>query len=162
MAPAPSNLSSRLEHRIAKEENKTDDTTDEVDDGLDQKHSAQSDDSWEADIPNISKALTEAKALGDKAYIGSDLIYVPHKKFKDKRFTKVKKEFNKLLSSKRVIVENVNKRLEDFRILGTIYRGSRDAEFVSKIVRVIVSLHNLTLPSHPLRKIRHSTTKLGR
>ena len=108
MAPAPSDLASRLEHRIAKAEDKAVDAKaedktvdDEVDEALDQ-HSApnpQSDDSGETEIPSLSKALTEAKALGDKAYIGSELIYVPHKRFKDKRFTKAKKDFNKLLQS---------------------------------------------------------------
>jgi hypothetical protein len=154
MAPAPINLASRLEARIANGTNHG-----KIND--DNKHSAstqadelelQLEEAEEKVIPNISRALTQAKAVGDKAYAGSELIYVPYKKFKGKRFTRVKKEFNKLLSSKRVIVENVNKRLEDFRILGTIYRGARDAELVSKIVRVVVSLHNLSLPSHPLRK----------
>jgi hypothetical protein len=161
MAPAP-NLASRLEARIANSDARDGETTDE-----DNKHSAsnsQVDDEAEEDekvIPNISRALSEAKALGDKAYTGSELIYVPYKKFKGKRFTKAKKEFNKLLSSKRVIVENVNKRLEDYRVLGSIYRGERDAAVVSKIVRVVVSLHNLTLPRHPLRKHRRRTAKSG-
>jgi thiamine kinase-like enzyme len=108
-------------------------------------------------IPNISEALTELKALGDKAYYGSDLIYVPYKKFKGKRFTRDKKEFNKLLSSNRVIVENVNKRLEDFKVLGTIYRGKRDDEEISKVVRVVASLHNFLLDSHPMRSQRKRT-----
>lgn len=158
MAPAPHDLASRVErrHNAANSE-------ESADDELDNKHSTsnsqlEDEDEDEAKtIPNISRALTEAKALGDKAYIGSELIYVPYKKFKGKRFTREKKAFNKLLSSKRVIVENVNKRLEDFRILGTIYRGVRDEQFVSKIVRVVVSLHNLIVPTHPLRKQRHKT-----
>lgn len=168
MAPAPHNLASRLENRIANGDSEINDDRDQAKaDELDNKHSSpkpQVDDSEEEEaktIPNISRALSEAKALGDKAYTGSELIYVPYKKFKGKRFTKQKKDFNKLLSSKRVIVENVNKRLEDFRILGTIYRGARDAQFVSKIVRVVVSLHNLTLPSHPLRSKRRNSANVG-
>lgn len=165
MASAPINLASRLEARIAN----SDAVYEEIaDDALDNKHSAstssQVDDESEEDekvIPNISRALSEAKALGDKAYTGSELIYVPYKKFKGKRFTKTKKEFNKLLSSKRVIVENVNKRLEDYRVLGSIYRGARDSALVSKIVRVVVSLYNLTVPSHPLRKQRHRPERSG-
>lgn len=161
MAPAPINLASRVESRITRASDDDKDAKIKDSDDLDNKHS-RSNESKEDEaesIPNISNALSEAKALGDKAYIGSELIYVPHKKFKNKRFTKAKKEFNKLVSSKRVIVENVNKRLEDFRILGTIYRGARESGVVSKIVRVIVSLHNLTLPSHPLRKQRRRAAR---
>jgi hypothetical protein len=153
MAPAPDTLVARLENRIANCDPNREESTDEPDN----KHSIpthEEDEEDDSKIPNISRALTETKALGDKAYIGSKLIYAPYKKFKGKRFTKAKKDFNKLLSTKRVIVENVNKRLEDFRVLGTIYRGARDAELVSKIVRVVVSLHNLMVPSHPLRRRR--------
>jgi hypothetical protein len=151
MAPAPDNLASRLKNRIVN----GDADSEESNYGLDAKHSTTDEEATM--IPNISSALTEAKALGDKAYTGSELIYVPYKKFKAKRFTKAKKDFNKILSSKRVIVENVNKRLEDFRVLGTIYRGVRDTELVSKIVRVVVSLHNLIVPTHPLRRRRQKS-----
>jgi len=162
MAPAPVNLASRLESRLrnANEDSSNDRTAEsvEAEAGLDHKHSApqlEYDEKKEAhSIPNISAALSTAKALGDKAYLGSSLIYVPFKKFQGKRFTRAKKAFNRELSSKRVIVENVNKRLEDFKVLGTIYRGARDAEVVSRIVRVIASLHNYTLETHPLRRHR--------
>jgi hypothetical protein len=148
MAPTPVTLESRVESRYSDAESNN--TGDE----LDYKHSNSDNDEEEKKVPNISKALSESKALGDKAYLGSELIYVPYKKFKGKRFSKAKRDFNKLLSSKRVIVENVNKRLEDFKVLGTIYRGQREVMNVNKIVRVIVSLHNLTVASHPLRKRR--------
>ena len=78
-----------------------------------------------------------------------------------KRFVK-QKDFNKLLSSKRVIVENVNKRLEDFKVLGLIYRGKRDADVMSKIVRVITSLHNFLLEAHPMRKCRKRKIQASR
>lgn len=160
MAPAPTNLPSRLENRIRTARYESDDRsadTVEPAEGLDHKHSNHhgNDEKKSAhSIPNISEALSNAKALGDKAYIGSNLIYAPFKKFKDKRLTQAKKDFNRELSSKRVIVENVNKRIEDFKVLGTIYRGTRDAEVVSMIVRVIASLHNYTLKRHPLRRRR--------
>jgi hypothetical protein len=150
IASTPVTLASRIENRYEKDD----------DDLEENKHSASCSlghepaDQKSASIPNISEALSTTKALGDKAYIGSELIYVPHKRYKGKRFTKTKKEFNKLLSSKRVIVENVNKRLEDFKVLGTIYRGRRNADNVSTIVRVLASLHNFLLPAHPLRQRR--------
>ena len=165
MAPSPTKkLAARIEKRAMKaggddaaqeddetaEESEADDEAEENGENKYSEGSSQFD-AHEEKIPNISEALS-TKAVGDKAYIGSDLIYVPYKRFKKKRFTKKQREFNKLLSSKRAIVECVNKRLEDFKVLGTIYRGKRDAETVSRIVRVIVSLHNYLLESHPMQK----------
>jgi hypothetical protein len=158
MAPAPENLASRLEQRMRNalgEAGEEEQDTKEVDNQHSQAYVEENSDL----VPNISTALSEVRALsrphkslGDKAYIGSELIYVPYKKFKGKRFTPAKKDFNKLLSRRRVIVENVNKRLEDFKVLGTIYRGIKDDAVVSRIVRVVVSLHNYTCRCHPLRK----------
>lgn len=162
IAPAPVRLASRLENRMrnASDESKSEVAEPGDGDGLDHKHSEprlqleNCEEKKAYSIPNISEALSNAKALGDKAYLGSKLIYVPFKKFKGKRFTQAKKDFNRELSSKRVIVENVNKHLEDFKVLGTIYRGARDTEVVSRVVRVIASLHNYTLETHPLRRRR--------
>lgn len=166
MAPAPVRLESRVEHRFRNEtdEDSKADSDNEVgkkdEDEVEEKDADEIEEK-EDSICNISKALTDAKALGDKAYMGSEFVYVPYKKFKGKRFTKAKKDFNKLLSSNRVIVENVNKRLEDWKVLGTIYRGERNAEIVSMIVRVIVSLCNYTFETHPLRKNRsHKALRL--
>jgi hypothetical protein len=170
MAPSPTTLTARIEDRMRKggedddikvadpeeeeeieESSNCADEEEDVENKYSDWHFSQPD---SKEIPNISEALSNMKALGDKAYLGSDLIYVPYKRFKKKRFTKKKREFNKLLSSRRAIVECVNKRLEDFKVLGTIYRGKRDAEVVSRIVRVIVSLHNYMLESHPMWKRR--------
>ena len=140
MAPSPLNLASRLESRIRNAIDESNSDTDKPPDGLDHKHSdprSQLEEKKTDLIPNISEALSNAKALGDKAYFGSKLIYVPFKKFKGKRFTRAKKDFNRELSSKRVIVENVNKRLEDFKVLGTIYRGARDTEVVSRLCALL-------------------------
>jgi hypothetical protein len=91
-------------------------------------------------------------ALGDKAYQGHPYVKTPHKRYTGKRMTRKQKEYNRALSNARVIVENVNKRLEDFKILGTVYRGHRDSEFMSLIVRVVASLYNLKQETEPLRR----------
>ena len=102
-------------------------------------------------VGNIGRALS--KALGDKAYQGAKLCYVPYKRFKGKRFPWKKKQFNQTLSSKRVIVENVNQRLELWKVIGTIFREkSRSSKTISKIVRVVASLCNWTMERDPLRK----------
>lgn len=169
MAPAPTTLASRIENRFRsrnKEQTQVPESEMEDEASEDNKEPESNDEKKEGYlIRNISEALSEekakasqgrgdAKALGDKAYLGSELIYAPFKRFKHKRFSPKKQEFNRVLSSNRVIVENVNKRLEDFKVLGTIYRGVRDVEVVSRIVRVIVSLHNYTLESHPMRRLK--------
>jgi hypothetical protein len=167
MAPSPVNLAERIEKRINSAtvirtksnhgpEEETVDSENEYEaneEGEDKKNLQEAQSQHEVEPQIEAPAIKNvSKALGDKAYLGSDLVYVPYKRFKGKRFTRQKKEFNKLLGSKRVIVENANKRLEDWRVLGTIFRGWRDSEFVSKVVRVVVSLYNYTLEEHPLRK----------
>lgn len=94
------------------------------------------------------------KAIGDKAYQGHEFVYVPFKRYKAKRMTKKKKHFNKSIGSHRVIIENVNKRVEDFKVVGSIYRGDRDDKFVSLIVRVVASLYNLKLEKEPVRRMK--------
>jgi hypothetical protein len=106
----------------------------------------------EPDADSDQKSGPSLVALGDKAYQGHPYVKVPHKEYKAKRMSPVKKNYNKRLSSTRVIVENVNKRLEDFKVLGTIYRGLRDSEFLSLIVRVVACLCNLKLEKAPMRR----------
>lgn len=164
MAPPSVNLVSQIEKRIglaatmrgAKSDVENSGDANETDEGKMNTEENESQAEYSQNEPHSIKTISTAlsRALGDKAYQGDALVYVPYKRYKTKRFTRKMKEFNKLLGSKRVIVENVNKRLEDWKVLGTIYRGKRDYESVSRVVRVVVSLYNYTLGEHPLRKGR--------
>jgi hypothetical protein len=110
---------------------------------------------YPADTEDEDEGLeSRIMALGDKAYQGHDYVFVPYKRNKSRTSPQEEKEWNKELSSRRVIVENVNKRLEDFKAIGTIYRGARDKKFVSLVVRVAASLYNLKREQQPQRRFR--------
>ena len=66
-----------------------------------------------------------------------------------------KKEFNKLLSSNRVIVENVFARLKQWRIIGGFRRHFHpNDENKANVIdfNVLSTLHNRDLEFHPMRK----------
>jgi hypothetical protein len=99
------------------------------------------------------------KGAGDKGYRGLPYLYLPIPKPKEGKMKRRDKKYNRDLSSIRSIVENVHKRLEDFDIIGTEYRGNKkydkkERQFLSMVVRVIASLVNFKLDRAPLRKSR--------
>lgn len=158
---AESDLKARKLRRVQYREDEEDEEREELEsqriEGDDSKEKDGEENSEEDEEPqghsinNIG--MTLSKALGDKAYQGAEGCYVPYKRFKRKNLHWRKKKFNKILSSYRVIVENVNKRLEDWKVIGTIFRSKeRNPETISKIVRVVASLCNWTIERHPLRK----------
>ena len=70
-----------------------------------------------------------------------------------------KKEFNKLLSSNRVIVENVFARLKQWRIIGGFMRhfhpndeNKANVIDLNVLFQVLCTLHNRDLEFHPMRK----------
>ena len=77
--------------------------------------------------------------LADSGYQGIKNIIpeavIPHKKPKNKDLDEQQKAFNKNLSSKRVIIEHVNRKLKIFKSIGLTYR-SRIKEIV-KIINLI-------------------------
>ena len=85
--------------------------------------------------------------LDDSGYQGIKNIIpeavIPHKKPKNKDLDEQQKAFNKNLSSKRVIIEHVNRKLKIFKSIGLTYR-SRIKEIV-KIINLIVLIHNYEL-----------------
>lgn len=93
------------------------------------------------------KFRKDIKLLADSGYQGIKDIMpeaeIPHKKTKNKDLNDQQKEFNKNLSSKRVIIEHVNRRLKIFKSIGLTYR-SRVSTFM-KIIKCIVLMHNYEL-----------------
>ena len=67
---------------------------------------------------------------------------MPHKNTKNKDLDE-QKAFNKNLSSKRVIIENVNRKLKIFKSIGLTYK-SRIKDFF-KLINLIVLIHNYEL-----------------
>ncbi|BAZ40469.1 transposase [Calothrix sp. NIES-4101] len=63
--------------------------------------------------------------LGDKAYIGEELITTPHKKPKKAELCEAKKEENKHLSSLRIGVEHLICRVKTFHVASDRFRLAR-------------------------------------
>lgn len=62
-------------------------------------------------------------ALGEKAYEGHDYVYVPFKRYPTKTMSKTQRTWNKEFEQCKGDRGNVNKRLEDFKSIGTIFGG---------------------------------------
>jgi hypothetical protein len=59
---------------------------------------------------------------GDKAYVGEEQVTTPHKKPPKGELTEKQKEENKLLSSKRIFIEHLNRLLKIFRVAKERFR----------------------------------------
>jgi hypothetical protein len=93
------------------------------------------------------------KILGDKGYIGNNYVITPMKNPKGKKLRGKEVKRNQIISSERVVVENVFHRIKLYHILGSIYRGNRNnLAKITHIVHIICALANLNMQSHPVRK----------
>jgi hypothetical protein len=103
----------------------------------------------------------EKKALGDSAYIGEPNVIVPYKKPSRRQLRRNEKLFNKQVSHVRIIVENVFKRVKDFKIISQIYRGDyhKLADF-NCIFKLVCALVNLMFEKHPLYREMRSIKDL--
>ena len=65
--------------------------------------------------------------LGDSGYQGIEVYHkqslIPIKKKKGCPLTATEKAKNKVLSKRRILIENVNRRCKIFRIVKDVYRG---------------------------------------
>ena len=66
-----------------------------------------------------------------------------HKKTKNKDLDDQQKVFNKNLSSKKVVIEHINRRLKVFKSIGLTYRSR--VQTIVKIIKFIVLMHNYEL-----------------
>lgn len=93
------------------------------------------------------------KVLGDKGYIGNEYVITPMKNPQGKKLRGKQVKQNQIISSERVVVENVFHRIKQYHILGYIYRGNRNnLAKITRIVHVICALANVNMQSHPVRK----------
>jgi hypothetical protein len=79
----------------------------------------------------------------DKQY-NCKSVHIPHKKSKNKLLTPEQKEENRILSSKRIVVENAICRLKVFRILSDQFR-IHCLDFYDKILACCAGIHNFQL-----------------
>jgi len=112
-------------------------------------------------IPNI---LSETKrALGDSAYQGEPNFLVPVRKPPRAELTRSQKLWNKQIGHVRVTVENVFKRVKDFRIVSDVYRGDyHKLQQFNVIFGLVCALVNIHFQSHPIRREQAQRKKLKR
>ena len=73
------------------------------------------------------------------------------KELRDGELTAEEKDFNRSISSARAAIENINRRVKIYDILGSIYKGPYDdLEKITKIAHVVVALCNLKLSKYPI------------
>jgi len=98
----------------------------------------------------------DTRALGDKGYLGEREIITPKKKPKGGEITAEEKKDNKLIHSKRVVVENCFHQFKRWMIVGGEYHGAinniLDLQHVKHIVHVVGALVKRYLMKHPLRR----------
>jgi hypothetical protein len=89
--------------------------------------------------------------LGDKAYIGEDLITTPHKKPKKAELSETKKEENKQLSSLRISVEHLICRVKTFHVASDRFRLARHR--YNQVIMTVCGLVRLHLNSSRIRAL---------
>ena len=79
----------------------------------------------ESNVPFSERTLV----LADSGYLGLDKIHencqIPAKNSKLHQLTKEQKKYNRALSRKRILIENIIRKLKIFRILSERYRNRR-------------------------------------
>lgn len=98
---------------------------------------------------NIIPILNEKKISGkfDSGYQGVqkqlNSASIPYKKSKNRELTEEEKEYNRLLSSKRIKIEHTNRKIKIFRIMKETYRNHMN-RYEEKL-QIICCLHNLNI-----------------
>lgn len=85
------------------------------------------------------------KLIGDKGYIGSELIITPHR---GRNLTEDQKEFNSVINKSRALIERSFGRLKIFGILVKPYRN--DINSHEMIFDICLNLTNINIFYHPL------------
>lgn len=100
-------------------------------------------------------------ALGDLGYKSLPNVIVPHKKPRGRELTSSEKLFNYQLAHVRVAIENIFKRVKDYRIISEIYRRDyHKLEQFNCIFKVVCELVNIHTQTHPVRRQLSSMRKL--
>ena len=85
--------------------------------------------------------------LADSGYQGIIRFHAnsetPIKKRKNQKLTAEEKVYNRELSRRRIVIENVNRRIKRFKIMCDRYRNKRKRHGLR--MTIICSLHNLDL-----------------
>ncbi|CAF1120533.1 unnamed protein product [Didymodactylos carnosus] len=107
---------------------------------------------------DLDKGLLEhteenVQIIADKAYIGEQYVITPRKQPRGRELTAEDKDFSRSISSSRAAIKNINQRIKNYGILGSLHGDPyNDLGKISKIARVVPALCNLKLSKHPIRE----------
>ncbi len=90
-----------------------------------------------------TKFDNEQEFEGDKAYQGGENITTPHKKKKKQKLSEQQKEENKALSSKRIFIEHLIRRVKIFQVASQRFR--LNADVYNEIVLLVCGLVRLRI-----------------
>jgi len=102
----------------------------------------------------LEKLEPDEGSMFDKGYDGIAhdfpdlLLYLPYKARRNRPLTEVEHEYNRELSSYRIVVEHTNAQLQKYQALAQMYRHDRQKH--SRTVRVAAGLVNRQLQTSPL------------
>ena len=108
----------------------------------------------------LNQSSSTAQIMGDRGYRGRLGIVVPASKK-----AKVGKEVQQLedekqrgheLQTERAAIENINRRVKEWAVVREVWDGIRHPDnFFDSVMRVVCSLVNVILLTHPLRAREH-------
>jgi hypothetical protein len=107
--------------------------------------------------PASQQQSETSRIIGDKGYEGKLGIITPMSKRKkrSRELLALEEEKDKRheLESERAAIENINERLKEWKIIGSVYRGgNQHHSFMDAVIRVVCALTNLIMRDHPIRK----------
>ena len=98
-----------------------------------------------------------SRIIGDRGYEGKLDIVTPMTKRKKRSRELLALESEKdrkhELETERAAIENINGRVKEWKIIGSVYRGgSHHHTFIDRVIRVVCALTNLIMREHPIRQ----------
>jgi len=110
----------------------------------------------------MEKFSDHTLCMGDKGYQGASHVITPKKNPRGGEITEEEKQDNKLIYSKRVIVENCFHQFKKWLIVGGEFRGAidnaLDLQQIKHIIHIVGALVKRYLMKHPLRADPTATT----
>jgi hypothetical protein len=107
----------------------------------------------ESELPEVLEEEHKL-AIGDQAYSAKPRVLTPLRRGKD-GLEAAAKEKNAAIHSARAVVENVNQRFKQSRLLYGVYRGDpQDYDFISSLAMLAAELVNIDIQKRPIRKRR--------
>lgn len=103
----------------------------------------------------LSRLDPDEAAMMDKGYVGiandypEAKLYLPYKARRNHPLTEEEKEYNRILSGYRIVVEHTIAQMNRFQVLRQVFRHRRDGH--TQVVRIVAGLVNRQIQAQPLK-----------